>query len=296
MVKTNCFLDLPSEIDENTEFIIIGIPIDGEMTQQRGKCVTAPEVVRKISLDLSLTSEDGTDLNTLHMVDLNDVSKDTTIEKLTQKISQLLNKVPQAIPIFIGGSHIVSNHTVQALLSRKEIQNLHYISLDAHLDCYDNWKGNKNTHCTVTRRIYETLESKPNQVYVIGARDIDLPELEWVKHVGFNFLRMIDIVENPDMKLEAIFSERNGIKPPVYLSVDIDVFDPSVAPATGYAIPGGISYRDYLLILNNIAKHFTIVGVDFVEYSPELDLPNKMTAFLIAKLIIETVNMIKKNR
>jgi agmatinase len=287
------FMDFPSEIDENTQFLIIGIPFDGEMTQKRGCCVTAPNVVREISLDLSLTSEDGTDLNTLHIADIGDVSSP---EDLTKLIAEYLNRASRLIPIFIGGSHFITDKTVKTLLKEKQFQNLHFISLDAHLDCYDEWKGNKKTHCTVTRRIYETLGSNPEQVFVIGARDIDLPEIEWVKRKGFNYLRMQEIIKETDMKIQALFSKRQGIKPPVYLSVDIDVFDPSVAPATGYAIPGGITYRNYLHILELVIQNFTIVGVDFVEYSPDLDLPNKMTAFLVAKLIIETMERLKKRK
>ena len=284
-------MDFPSEVDENTEFIIIGVPIDGEMTQNRGKCNDAPYIIREISLDLSLTSEDGTDLNSLHIIDLGNVTAD-----FDNQSSQMLRKAPQAIPIFIGGSHYISYPCVKTLKKDLNREDLHFISLDAHLDCFDEWKGHKHTHCTVTRRIYEELGSKPELVYVFGARDIDLPEIEWVKKVGFNFLRMPQILHESENKINAILSERKGVKPPVYLSIDIDVFDPSVAPATGYLIPGGITYRDYFQILERITKNFIIVGIDFVEYSPELDLPNKMTAFLVAKLIIETLVRIKKEK
>ncbi len=291
MVDDACFMDFSSEIDENTEFIIIGIPIDGEMTQNRGICTDAPNIIRKISLDLSLTSEDGTDLNSLHIVDLGNMSS-----KRGNHLSQVIRKAPDAIPILVGGSHFISKIGIDAIKEDLSLEDLHFISLDAHLDCYDEWKGKKFTHCTVTRRIFEKLGSKPELVYVIGARDIDLPEIEWAKKVGLNYLRMNEIQDNADLKINALFSEKNGEKPPVYLSVDIDVFDPTVAPATGYAIPGGITYRDYLHILEQITENFELVAVDFVEYSPELDLPNKMTAFLVAKLIIETANMLKKKK
>lgn len=284
------FLDFSSVVKENTEFILIGIPLDGEMTQTRGKCITAPDEIRKISLDLSLTSENGTDLNSIHLVDVGDIEGGSSDELITN-ISSLLDSAPDAIPFFIGGSHYISNYAVRSLIQKRHQQDLHYISLDAHLDCYDEWNGDKNTHCTVTRRIFESLGSKSENTYVIGARDIDLPELEWANEVNFQFFRMDDISEGCQL-----FSDKIG-KPPLYLSIDIDIFDPSVAPATGYPIPGGISYRDYLRILSCIIDHFTIVGVDFVEFSPELDLPNRMTAFLVAKLIIETLVKIKnKNK
>ncbi|MBN2155652.1 MAG: arginase family protein [Candidatus Lokiarchaeota archaeon] len=279
------FFDYPPTMNDHTQFILIGIPFDGDMTQNRGICTDAPDVIRRISLDLSLTSESGIDLNTLHMADVGNVRKDITEPELIQEIGKFLENSHHTVPIFIGGSHNITYYTITSLLQQQNIPNLHYISLDAHLDCYDEWNGNKYTHCTVTRRIFETLGSNSKQVYVIGARDIDLPELEWAHEVNLQFFRMYDTLK---------FDTSIKDKPPVYLSVDIDVFDPSVAPATGYPIPGGISYRDYLEFLPQIVQHFTIVGLDFVEYSPILDLPNKMTAFLIAKLIIETMVGIKK--
>ncbi|TFG16863.1 MAG: hypothetical protein EU530_11365 [Promethearchaeota archaeon] len=285
MVEETRFLDFPSEPNENTEFILIGVPFDGEMTQHRGRCHNAPDEVRIISLDLSLTSEDGIDLNQLHLVDLGDIQEDLDIQ-----LPLLLRKTPQAIPVFIGGSHSISINTVNAFIHERKPEDLHYISLDAHLDCYDEWKGSKFVHCTVTRRIYEMLGLNTDNVSVIGARDIDLPEAEWAQKENFRYLRMREL----EQLKSNFFPPPKSNKAALYLSIDIDVFDPSVAPATGYPIPGGITYRDYLGILDDIMKNYRIVALDIVEYSPNLDLKNKMTAFLVAKLIIETLVKIKK--
>ena len=72
----------------------------------------------------------------------------------------------------------------------------------------------------------------------------------------------------------------------------IDVLDPSIAPATGYAIPGGLSYRELWHILRALAKSFNIIGFDLVEVAPNLDPPNNVTANLAAKLIIEFISFI----
>jgi len=290
------FFDVPSIADEDTKFLIIGVPFDGEMTQSRGSCITAPDAIRAISLDLSLTSEDGTDLNSLHIADLGNIS---SVTKITKEVGKKFDQASQTVPIFLGGSHYISYYCFQSLSQAKSLENLYYISLDAHLDCFDEWNGNKYTHCTVTRRIFEQLGSKSENVHVIGARDIDLPELEWADQVRLRFSRIQDIFDSSGtkiVKLKEIFTNKNELKPPVYLSVDIDVFDPSVAPGTGYPIPGGITYRNYLHILDQIISHFDIVGVDFVEYSTTLDFPNNMTAILVAKLVIETLVRIKNKK
>ncbi len=285
------FFDFPSQRDDS-EFIIIGVPIDGEMTHNRGSCTNAPEVIRRTSLDLSFASEDGTDLNFLQIADIGDIPKDIRLDNLVETIMKILEQESKSIPIFIGGSHFISYYTVKSLLQQKSFDNLHYFSLDAHLDCYNEWNGNKYTHCTVTRRIFESLGSDPKKVQVIGTRDMDLPEMDWIKRMGVKFTTMNEYSD----KNKEIISSGKGPKPAAYISIDIDVFDPSVAPGTGYPIPGGIVYRDYFHILDQIIQHYTIVGIDFVEYSPELDLPNKMTAFLVSKLIIETILRIKKEK
>ena len=78
----------------------------------------------------------------------------------------------------------------------------------------------------------------------------------------------------------------------IYISIDIDVFDPSIAPGTGYAIPGGFSYREIWKILKELTKKFNILALDLVEVSPNLDLKNYLTCNLGAKLIIEFISFI----
>ncbi|MFO7796949.1 MAG: arginase family protein, partial [Promethearchaeia archaeon] len=81
----------------------------------------------------------------------------------------------------------------------------------------------------------------------------------------------------------------------LYVSIDIDALDPSIAPGTGFAIPGGFSYRDVWLILREIAEKFKIIGFDLIEVAPNLDLPNRVTRNLAAKLIIEFISFIINN-
>ena len=88
------------------------------------------------------------------------------------------------------------------------------------------------------------------------------------------------------------FFKKSNIKN-LYVSIDIDALDPSVAPGTGYAIPGGFSYRDIWKILKEITEVFNVIGFDLVEVAPNLDLENKMTCILAAKLIVEFMYFIR---
>jgi len=87
------------------------------------------------------------------------------------------------------------------------------------------------------------------------------------------------------------FFKKNNIKN-LYVSIDIDVLDPSIAPGTGFAIPGGFSYRELWQILKEMSSHFNILGFDLVEVAPNLDLQNNITCNLAAKLIVEFMSFI----
>jgi agmatinase len=87
------------------------------------------------------------------------------------------------------------------------------------------------------------------------------------------------------------FFKDSGIKY-LYVSIDIDALDPSIAPGTGFAMPGGFSYREFWKMLREIAKNFNIVAFDVVEVAPNLDLNNRVTCNLAAKLIVEIMSFI----
>ncbi|MHA2326791.1 MAG: arginase family protein, partial [Promethearchaeota archaeon] len=95
-------------------------------------------------------------------------------------------------------------------------------------------------------------------------------------------------------KILAFLKSKNLNK--LYVSIDIDALDPSIAPGTGYAIPGGFSYREMWKILKVVAANFNIIGFDLVEVAPNLDLANKMTSILAVKLIIEFMHFIKSHK
>ncbi|MBD3350077.1 MAG: arginase, partial [Candidatus Lokiarchaeota archaeon] len=80
----------------------------------------------------------------------------------------------------------------------------------------------------------------------------------------------------------------------LYVSIDIDVFRPETAPATGYPMPGGLDYKDVHDLLEKVSHYFQIIGFDLVEYAPNLDLKNEMTGILCAKIISEFIASIYK--
>ena len=180
------------------------------------------------------------------------------------------------------GKNLSLNHDIGILI------------FDSHLDLYEEWDKGIYSHATVSHRIYDLDFVDNNNLLIVGTRDMDIPEIDIANEEGITHY---DAFLFSDLGLKKLIDDiikffKNSKIQHLYISIDIDVLDPSIAPATGYAIPGGLSYRELWQILRALAKNFEIVGFDLVEVAPNLDPPNNVTANLAAKLIIEFISFI----
>lgn len=305
------FFRVSERIEKDTKFAIIGLPIELNSTQTRGETKSAPNVIRTLSDDICLTTEDGTNILDLKIADLGNLNVEniSNIDELLKKLHSFLDSkklnIENTTPIFLGGNHLITYTAVRFLTENSSKKKPYVISLDAHLDFYDNWEEEDFTHCTVMKRIYDLYpEDEKNKLIIIGARDIDLEERN--NGENLNYLTMYDVVRQKNTQndyadivtnfCESLRKSQSIEKrPPLYVSIDLDALDPSVAPATGYPIPGGFNYWEIWKILKYLSETFTIIGFDLVEYAPNLDLENKMTGFLSVKIIIEFINHINQN-
>lgn len=171
--------------------------------------------------------------------------------------------VSEDIPAYVGGDHFITLGLVRGFLRKWE--KLRVVFLDAHLDSRDEFRGDKYNHATVIRRVYEEV----GDVTVMGVRNVSGEELQWAQ----GKVKVIPYTLKP------LYTDT-----PVYLSIDVDVFDPSEAPGTGTPEPGGISFRMFLKWLRE--SSFPLVGFDIVEVSPSLD-HNRITQTLAATILRE---------
>lgn len=167
------------------------------------------------------------------------------------------------IPAYVGGDHTITLGLVRYF--KKLWGDLRVVILDAHLDARDIFMGEKVNHGTVVRRLYE----ETGDVTVMGVRNVSAEEMEWA--VG-----RIKVIP---YTLQPLYTDA-----PVYLSIDIDVFDPAVAPGTGTPEPGGLSFKSFLKWLKE--STFPLVAFDIVEVSPSLD-HNSKTQHLAATILRE---------
>jgi len=294
------FYDFGDTIASDTEFVIFGIPWDYLSSKDNVNSSTAPQKIREVTQDLALTTEMGVEIPSLKVVDMGDVSIDPTdiernLREIKDFIMAIFNQKKDVIPIMIGGDHFCSFPVVKTI-SKEFIadQNIGVLIFDAHLDLYDEWDKGVYSHATVSHRIYDLDQFNKNNLLIVGTRDIDIPEMKIANEEGithFDAFLFSDLgIKNLSKDIVAFF-QNSRIKS-LYVSIDIDVLDPSIAPGTGYAIPGGLSYRELWQLLRLLAKNFKIIGCDLVEVSPNLDAPNKMTSNLAAKLLIEFISFI----
>ena len=176
------------------------------------------------------------------------------------------------IPVMLGGEHSISFGAVQAL--REVFPKLSVLQLDAHADLRDTYQGTPFSHAAVARRI-----SGICPLVQAGIRSMSAEEAEFLKTGPVKSYSADFILENRSW-WETICSDLEG---DLYLTVDLDVLDPAVMPATGTPEPGGIAWRDLIRLVREVSKRCRIRGFDVVELAP---IPGMIAPdFLASKLV-----------
>ncbi|MDR0300520.1 MAG: agmatinase, partial [Streptococcaceae bacterium] len=183
------------------------------------------------------------------------------------------------IPFMIGGEHSLTSAPVKALL--KKYPDLHMIHFDAHTDLREDYLGNKWSHASVIKRCHDMLGD--GKINSFGIRSGMKEEFYWAKeHIHlqkFNFDGLAETVESLKGK-------------PVYFTLDLDVFDPSIFPGTGTPEAGGVSFEELRQAVLKL-KDLNIVGLDVMELSPHYDQSGASTA-VACKIIREILLTLTK--
>lgn len=213
-------------------------------------------------------------IHTLEPLRFENLSSEEAIEKIYLSTLELLKA--GKFPVMLGGEHSVSVGSVKAF---KEIYpNISVLQLDAHYDLRNEYFGSRFNHGCVARRISEICP-----LTQAGVRSLSKEEKDFLAAPGTNgrvkTISVYDILETPMWK-DAV---SNYLTENVYITIDLDVFDPAIVPAVGTPEPGGIGWYEALDLLKEVAKDKKIVGFDIVELRPLKD--QIASDFLAAKLI-----------
>ena len=257
---------------ENSKVMLVTVPYDGTSTWGKG-ADKGPELFLDASENMELYDIETATEPYLEGVYLaGEVTEDSSPEAMTeavyQKTKEMLQYEDKLFTLF-GGEHSVSIGSIRAVGEKYE--NLTVLQLDAHTDLRPEFHGSTSNHACA---VFEANQ-KHNLVQV-GIRSCDVEEMQYVPK-GQCFWAH-EIAENPNW-IEDVLSKVPGN---VYITIDLDAFDPSIAPSTGTPEPGGLAWYPTLKLLKKVFEKCNVVAFDIVEL---MDSANpKPTAFLAAKL------------
>ena len=208
-------------------------------------------------------------------------------EKMTQEVKGEVSKLIDAgkFTVVLGGEHSVSIGSVKAHSSKFE--NMSVLQLDAHSDLRDEYEGSKYNHACVMARVKEMCPAVQ-----VGIRSMSAEEKEKVDLDSENIFYAKDIANAGTEEWVGKILDRLSLN--VYVSIDLDVFDPSIMPSTGTPEPGGLTWYPVMKLLRSLSESKNIVGFDVVELCPSGQ--NKAPDFLAAKLVYQFLSYIFKDR
>lgn len=252
---------------EESKIVVFGAPFDSTTSFRPGTRF-ASKTMRSESFGIETYSPyQNKDLEDITIFDGGDLelcfgSANKSLEQIEEFASNIIED--NKIPCMIGGEHLVTLGAVKGVL--KKYPDLHVIHFDAHADLRDNYLGEKLSHATVMRRVWDLIGDK--KIFQFGIRSGEREEFLWAKdHITtnkFDFAGLNEAIEYLKGK-------------PVYFSIDLDVLDSSVFPGTGTPEAGGVTFKELLKAIINVSQ-LNIVGCDINELSPIYDQSGTSTA------------------
>ncbi len=279
MKKTYGFGDLPGIYcrRKDSSIVIVPVPYDETSTWSKG-ADKGPQAIIEASANMELY-----DIETDSQVFLNGIFTDKGLKckkkpeymsaQVEQKITELIDN--GKFVVIIGGEHSVSIGSVSAFANR--YRNLSVLQLDAHSDFRDEYAGSKYNHACVMARISQLCPAVQ-----VGIRSMDASEKELMDKKNVFFAKNI---HNKKGWIEKVVGK---LRKNVYITIDLDVFDPSIMPSTGAPEPGGLLWYEVLALLKAVCKKKNVVGFDVVELCPNEQ--QKGPDFLAAKLVYKLLS------
>lgn len=267
-----------SSLDE-ADIVMFGAPYDFTASNRAGTRF-GPQAIRQESYTgiEEYSPYFDMEINELKVHDLGDIElpfgdKEHSLRLIGETVEMILRMGKKSV--MLGGEHLVS---LPALNVYADVyQDLRIVQLDAHLDDIDVLYGSRISHGTVMRRIYERW-NEPERIWQVGVRSGGKEEFHWAKsHTKVFPFGLHEFLDEMDLLCHY----------PVYITLDLDVFDSSLIPGTGTPEAGGIFFQEFMQFVMRVKElNWNVVGMDIVELSPELD-PSGSSSILAAKVLRE---------
>ena len=266
---------------ENAQIVVLPVPYDGTSTWIKG-ADKGPDAILEASANMELYDiETDSEVYTRGIATVEPVTEASSPEAMSAEVEKRVDALlaDRKFPVILGGEHSVSIGAFRAFA--KHYEKFSVLQLDAHSDMRDEYEGSSHNHACVMARAKEVatvaqvgirssaVEEKAN---IMPDRIFYAHELHDAKE-GNNWMYMVSQKLHDD----------------VYVTIDLDVFDPSIMPSTGTPEPDGLYYREVLNFLRLINERHNIIGLDIVELCPN-DV-NKAPDFTASKLIYQILSM-----
>lgn len=300
----SCDLERPESYSDSA-VVILGAPIDSG-TSYRSGAKFGPQAIRggdylphdgqrpHLALRVEgLTALKVRDAGDLLMPGGDLVASLEVLAGATEKLSRA-----GIIPIILGGDHSVASADVAGIARHRGMGKISMIHFDAHADTGETQFGALVGHGTPMRRLIDSGFVRGDRFLQLGLRGY-WPEEEtllWMRDQGMRSYEMTEIHHRGiGAVLDESFARLTDECEGVFLSIDIDVVDPGMAPGTGTPEPGGMTSRELLEAVRRICLELPIVGIDIVEVCPAYDKA-EITALLANRVVLEAVSAIAKRK
>ena len=288
------FLGLKDQYCDSSRSHFVILPIPLERTTSYGKGAKfGPDAIIKASNYVELFDEVlgqktyKSGVYTADPVVFKGLRKEEVFEKIESSVSKFVSD--DKFVFCLGGEHSITAAVVSAY--KKKWTDFSVLHLDAHADLRDSYEGDKFSHASVMRRVSELCP-----IVSVGIRSISEEEVEWLpkSNIDIFWAHRIFREAKDKKKISWIDKVVKKLKKNVFISLDVDVFDPSIIPSTGTPEPGGLDWYQVTGLLEAVINKRNVVGCDVLELAPidGLDAPN----FLVAKLIYRIMGLVDRKR
>lgn len=267
--NTPTFMSMDDSYEES-KLVVFGAGFDGTTSNRPGTRFASSSMRPEFYgletyspiLDLDMDDYKICDIGDL---ELSIGNTDTVLNEIYEGTKSIIKD--NKVPFMIGGEHLVTLPAFKAV--HEKYNDLYVLHFDAHTDLREEYNNNENSHATVIKRIWDIVGD--NKIFQFGIRSGTKEEFEFAlkykhtymeTHTINTFKEIVDKLENKN----------------IYLTIDLDVLDPSIFPGTGTPEPGGATYKEFegiFKILKN--SNINLVGLDIVELSPDYDNTNVST-------------------
>ena len=268
--------------EKKARYVVLSSPYEGTVSYGTGTkkgpaaIIDASRQVETYDIELARDfAECG--IYTADELEVTHASPEKNCEYVQEAVGEVLKE--GKVPILLGGEHSVSVGAFNAIASAKGAKDVSVLHLDAHADMRDEYEGTKYNHACAMRRCREKLHAVS-----VGIRSYSEEEAKEIKR------QKCDIFGAEFDEAKVVGKLREN----VYISIDLDAFDPSECPAVGTPEPGGMRWKQVLSLLKKVCETRRVIGFDVVELAP---IPGQHVGdFLAARLVYKLICYIEASR